>query len=102
MSLQCTVCGHKDVGKINKRLVEGVSLSVLAKTYGLAKTSLHRHKAHVPTSLAKARNAKEITSAGGLMERVADLNGKAEDVYRRALKEANYTAAIAAVRNSVG
>jgi len=102
MARQCTVCAHTDAKKINKQLVEGVALDTLANTYKLTKAALHRHQQHIPKQLVKAQEAREMASADVLMGRVASLNAKAEDVYKRALKADNLNAAIAAVRELRG
>ena len=103
MPRQCTVCAHADAKKINRRIVEGVPLDSLAKTYKLTKAALYRHhKNHIPAQLVNARDAMEAAAADTLMGRIIALNGKAEDVYSRAIKSENLNAAIASVRELRG
>ena len=102
MARQCTVCAHTDAKKINKQLVEGVALDTLASTYKLTKAALHRHQQHIPKQLVRAQEAREVASADVLMGRVANLNTKAEDVYKRALKADNLSVAIGAIRELRG
>ena len=103
MARQCTVCAHADVNKINKQLVEGVSLDTLAKTYKLTKSAIQRHqKNHIPAKLTKAREAKETAAADSLMGRVTALNEKAEEIYLKAIEAENLNAAISAVRELRG
>ena len=103
MPQKCTVCAHADAKKINKQIVDGVPFDALAKATGLTASALKRHSAnHIPAKLAKAQKAKEITAADSLMDRVAALNGKAEDVYSKALKADNLSAAIGVIRELRG
>jgi len=102
MPQTCTVCTHADAKKINKQLLDKVPYEALSKAYGVTTAALHRHKQHIPAQLVRAQEAREIASADVLMGRVADLNTKAEDVYKRALKADNLNAAIAAVRELRG
>ena len=94
----CTICANPDLAKINEALLSGAALNTLAGTYGVNRASLYRHRKHIPAKLAKAHEAKEIATADNLMGRMAALDAKAQDVYARALKAHNLTAAIAAVR----
>ena len=103
MAQKCTVCAHAGVGKINKQIVDGVPFDTLAKANGLTVSALQRHnKGHFPAQLAKAKKAKEAAAADSLMDRVAALNSKAEDVYSKALKADNLIAAIGAIRELRG
>lgn len=103
MARQCTVCAHADKDKIDTQLVGGATLDAVSKTYGLTVAALQRHqKNHIPQRLVKAQDAKEIAAADTLMDRVAELDRKAEDVYTRALNANNLTAAIQSVRELRG
>ena len=103
MPQKCTVCTHADTGKIDKQLVAGVPLDTLAKATGLTVSALQRHnKSHIPAQLTKAKKAKEAAAADSLMDRVTALNSKAEDVYSKALKADNLSAAIGAIRELRG
>jgi hypothetical protein len=99
MPPKCTVCQHADVNKINKQLLEGVTLDVLSNDSGLSRTALHNHhQKHIPVQLTKSRAAKEAIIANSLMGRVAALNAKAEDVYTKSLAAKNLFAALGAIR----
>ena len=102
MPQKCTVCAHTEATEINQQLLDKVPHRTLAKAYGVTAAALQRHQQHIPAQLVRAQEAREIASADVLMGRVADLNTKAEDVYKRALKADNLNAAIAAVRELRG
>jgi len=99
---KCTICAHTEATEINQHLLDKVPHRTLAKAYGVTAAALQRHQQHIPAQLVRAQEAREIASAEVLMGRVANLNTKAEDVYKRALKADNFTAAIAAVRELRG
>jgi primosomal protein N' len=102
LAQKCTVCNHINAAEINKKLIEKIPLETLSKAYGLSVTALHRHKKHIPAHLTKAQEAKETAAADSLMNRVAGLNTKAEEIYSKALEADNLTAAVAAVRELRG
>ena len=102
MAQKCTVCAHAELDKINEQLISGIPLDTLAKKYNLTTSSLQRHKKHIPAQLVKAQDAQEVAAADSLMARVAVLNTKAEEIYKRALDADNYTAAVGAVRELRG
>jgi transposase-like protein len=47
MPRACTICQHAQCGAIDQALESAVSLRQIAGNYGLALTSLYRHKQHV-------------------------------------------------------
>ena len=99
MAQRCTVCNHKEIDKINERLIEGATLESLSTAYKVTVAALNRHKNnHLPAHLVKAQEAKEIAAASNLMERVAGLESKADDIYLKAMQAENLNAAIGAVR----
>ena len=102
MAQKCTVCGHPNAAKINEQLIDKVPLETLSKSYNLSVTALHRHKKHIPAQLVKSQAAKETAAADSLMGRVAALNNKAEEIYKRALQADNLSAAVGAVRELRG
>ena len=44
MGRHCLICGHKGLRELNKELVAGGTLQTVAKNYGVAVTSLQRHR----------------------------------------------------------
>ena len=103
MAKPCSVCIHADADMIDARLIEGATLEALANAYGLSVTALHRHRTgHIPATLAKARDAREIAAPDSLMERVAALDARAGDIYQKAYKTNNLTAAVGAIRELRG
>jgi thioredoxin-like negative regulator of GroEL len=75
----CTVCRHPDVAKIDRALVAGGTAGDIAAQFGTIHPEAvsHHRASHLPATLAKAAEAKEIASADVLLERV-------ETIYQRA------------------
>jgi hypothetical protein len=102
MPQKCTVCAHAEAAMINKQLLVQVPLRTLSEAYEVTVASLQRHQKHIPAQLVRAQEAREVAAADVLIGRVADLNIKAEDVYKRALKADNLSVAIGAIRELRG
>jgi hypothetical protein len=84
----CTVCNHPERQEIDKALVSGTVYRKLSETYGLAASSLCRHrKGHIPAQLVKAFEAAEMSRTVELVQeeeshRAAEI-GQAIDVVRQ-------------------
>ncbi|HKX17058.1 MAG TPA: hypothetical protein VJT33_03490 [bacterium] len=55
----------------------------IAKQYGTSLGALHRHKAHVPATIAKAHEAREVARADNLLDQVRELTDEAREILRR-------------------
>ena len=75
----CTVCNHPERQEIDKALVSGTVYRKLSETYGLAASSLCRHrKGHIPAQLAKVYEAAEVSRAAELVRE--EENHKAAEI----------------------
>src|SRR5215467_10442490 len=82
MPMTCKVCGHKKRLEIDRALLEGQSLRVIARRTGTTASSLQRHKAeHLARSLVKAHEAREVARADSLLDDVRTAEGRAERLY---------------------
>jgi len=80
MRRSCSVCSHPDSLSVNEALVvEGRSLRDIGRQYGLDKSALQRHKAHIPHLLLQASRHTESFEADSILLRI-------EDLERRTLK----------------
>lgn len=108
MPQPCSICTHADRKRIDAALVEGMPTRRIAAQFGVAETSLRRHRnAHLPPRVAKAADAKEVATADQLLARLRDLLARADEQYAasrglaaRAVNERDYRAASSAL--SVG
>jgi len=77
MSRTCTVCTHKDVEEINKRLVAGESYRSIAKRFETSESAVYRHKeSHIPELLSKSKDLQEAASADKLLAQLQDAREK--------------------------
>jgi predicted DNA-binding protein YlxM (UPF0122 family) len=102
MPRKCSICGHEKVEEINRLLLEGVSLRDIAGQYSISKTALHRHKKHIPATLAKAQEAQEVARADNLLDQVAELRDKAMSILAKAEQAGDLRTALQGVREAKG
>jgi predicted DNA-binding protein YlxM (UPF0122 family) len=102
MPRKCTVCEHEKVEEINRLLLEGVSLRDIAGQYSISKTALHRHKKHIPATLAKAQEAQEVARADNLLDQVTELRDKALSILDKAEQAGDLRTALQGVREAKG
>ena len=103
MPRRCTVCDHPERRGIDEALVSGVPYRSVAKRFGLSESAVYRHKTeHLPARLLKARGAKEVAQADGLLEQVRNLQTHALDILERAEKVGDLRTALAAISQARG
>jgi hypothetical protein len=103
MPRPCTVCTHKDVENINKRLLGGEIYRTIADDTGLSETALKRHKAeHIPNAAAKATKAVEVAKADGLLEDIKGLREKAMGILQKAEESGDLKTALLGIREARG
>ena len=79
MGRKCSVCGSREIEKINQLIVVGVPIREIAGQYRLGKNAIFRHKKdHIPELLAKAEKG-EILKANKIIEEI-------ERIYNRVNK----------------
>ena len=98
----CTVCTHPDRPGIDQRLLAGEPNRRIAAQCAVTEQALRRHKAdHVPARLARAAEAKEVASAGSLLEQMRALQEKTLAILEAATDQRTALAAVAQVRGNV-
>jgi hypothetical protein len=99
MARKCSVCMSQDVNEINSALVGSVSFREISRQFGINKSALSRHKkSHIPVTLCKAEEAKELTKANNLIDEIERLRIKAERIGRKAEEKGDYRTALAGIR----
>ena len=69
MGRHCLTCGHAKVRDLNKELIAGGTLQSIAKKYGVAVTSLQRHRIQC-LGIARATDAVNVST------KLADIRAK--------------------------
>jgi hypothetical protein len=102
MGMTCKICTHPERVAIDRAIVEQRSLRDISGQYGISRSSVDRHKSHIPKELAKAKKAETVAESGALLSRVEKLMGQADRIYEGAMKSAEWSGAAAAAREMRG
>ena len=86
---RCKVCEHELVAEINQQLMTGISLRAIGKTYGLAATTIKRHKDNcIFKQVSKAiiqnvekQEVRHITSAMDILDNLGELEKDARELF---------------------
>ena len=100
MPQRCSVCAHADHEAIDAAIVEGESLRNIAERYAVSTTALHRHKAHLPLTVARAHEAVEVAEADRLLATVRDLMQAAITTITQAEIDGDLRTKLAAIREA--
>ena len=102
MATRCTVCAHPQAEEISMEILQGTTLRAIADKYGLSLTSVHRHKQHIPRQLAVSHEAQKVAKADGVMLRMAELDQRADTIYRQAAEQNDPELALKALKELRG
>ncbi len=104
MPRACTVCTHPERKAIDEALVAGESTGTLAGRYRtIDERALRRHRAnHLPATLAKAEEAKEVSRADDLLKQVRALQAKTLNLLLKAESAGDLRTALQGVREARG
>lgn len=102
MPQTCSICKHKDLEEINAALVAGETFRNIAEKCSVSITSLHRHKAHLPNGMVKAKEAQEVAKADTLLAQVGDLRDRAMGLLAKAERAGDLRTALQGVREAKG
>ena len=104
MARTCSICTSKHQKAIDAALVAGEGVRVLASRYvPLTRSAIQRHKEeHLPATMTKAKEAKDVAHADDLLKQVRALQGKATSLLLAAEKQGDYRTALAGIREARG
>ena len=96
---KCLACNHPEQDAINRALVLGrPSLRVLAKRYGIGKTSLAEHKAnHLTPALITLNQERNLLSGRKVLDELVDLQEHTKAILDAARRSRNMQQALAAI-----
>src|SRR4051794_1704403 len=98
MSRVCTVCAHAQRSAIDQELVSGGSFPGIAGRYGLAKSSVERHKAdHLPEMLVRAAEQENTSHAIDVLKQLRAINGATLNILSEARREGDHNTALKAI-----
>jgi hypothetical protein len=101
----CKTCTHPSRGDIDRRLLGGETVSVIAREYGLGLMAVTRHRDNhlTPEARAAVERARLEGDARGLnlLEELRALHRKASDLLEKAEASGDYRSAIAGIGQAV-
>jgi hypothetical protein len=100
MPPKCSICSHPDHETIDAALVGGTSLRDIACQFAVGRMALQRHQSHIPTAVAKAREAGEVAEADRLLSTVRDLLKAAIGTITQAESGGDLRTKLAAIREA--
>ena len=100
MPPKCSICYHPDRQTIDQALVSGETLRDIAQRFAVSRDALYRHKAHIPTAVAKAHEADEVAEADRLLATVRDLLQSAIATIDQAERAGELRTKLAAIREA--
>jgi hypothetical protein len=77
----CTICHHQRRDAMDRLLLRGEQLAVLARRFSVSDDALSRHKKHMQIVMAKAAavaDQKDVAYGNGLLAEVARIRADAE------------------------
>ena len=103
MPRRCSVCAHPDRADIDSALVSGEPYRSIAKRFGASESAVYRHQQdHLPTRLAKAKEAEEVSKADDLLRQLKALQGKTLSLLLKAESAGDLRTALAGIREARG
>ena len=104
MPRRCTVCAHPEVEAVDTALVAGEPYRSVANRYeSLSQAAVQRHEEnHLPATLAKAKDAREISRADDLLASVRGLQGRSLSILGKAEEAGELRTALSAIREARG
>ena len=98
MPRKCSLCIHDRREQIEQVLLCGDSYRMVAQRFAVSRDAVVRHRRHLPTALAHARELKEVFHGDSLLAQLRELTSEAQRLKVTAEKAGDYRAALAAVR----
>jgi len=80
MPQTCSICIHPDRASIDQEIICGTPVRDIAGRYGVGKSSIDRHKKHIPSALIKAQEAVVVGNADTLLHEVKTLLEQAQSL----------------------
>lgn len=98
MARPCSVCAHEKSEAITLEILRGNPLRAIASKYGLSTSAVHRHKGHIPSTLAKYDDVQEVAEPNSIVKRIMELDNRADLIYRQAMGENDLKTALNALK----
>ncbi len=101
MGRSCLICAHPKRAEIDQALVDGVSFRNVTLRYGMSIATVSRHRAaHLPSVMAKGKEADEVAHADTLLAQIKDLKERALSILTKAEVAKSWSVALGAIREA--
>lgn len=99
----CTICTHSERPAIDMMLVNGSAYRTVAERFGASPSAVLRHKSdHLPSTLAKAQEAKEVANADSLLDQIRSLQATTLRILSKAENAGAFVPAVLAIKEARG
>jgi hypothetical protein len=95
--MHCTICRHPQLEEIAVSLVRNGTRDT-ARRFGMSRSALDRHKKHLPSTLVKAHEAKEVAAASSVLSQLRELVSDCRIIAGKAQAARQWSQATAALR----
>ena len=89
MPRNCSVCASKEAQKINELLFSGTTFREITRVTGISKSSLYRHRQHLPPQAVKAAERVKAEEIAAITTGDTDILSQAKDLGSRAARLLN-------------
>lgn len=98
MPRTCTICTHASRPEIDRSLVSGTSLRIIAGQWSVSKSALYRHKQeHLPGHLAKAHEEESIGQAIDVVRQLKAINAACLEILQKSRTDGKHSISLKAV-----
>ncbi len=98
MGSVCSICRHEKTEAISLELLQKVPVRDIAAKYGVSTSALQRHKGHIPKVLAVAEQAQHVAEASSVMQKIIELDRRADEIYKEAKEGEDLALALKALK----
>lgn len=100
----CTICSHPKRDEIEKAIAAGESYRSISHKYDVSYDAIKRHvkSGHIAKKIQKAKEAKDIKSGLTMLDKLQDLEVKADGAFDIAQKQKNPRGMCAAIQAKKG
>jgi hypothetical protein len=102
MSKPCSVCVHPKRTEIEEAMIRRQPYRQITERFGVSSGAASRHKKHIIAALARAREAREVSRADGLLIQVQDLQAHSLSILDAAEDANDFRSALSAIREARG
>jgi len=102
MANKCSICSRDDCQQITEDILSGVTYREISEKYGCSLGAIHRHKQHSVVQPVPVLSEIDVTNQMQVMVRIAELNKRADQIYKASVKNDDRLNALRALKELRG